>query len=143
MKLDVATLLNGSTTTFALSYLRKSNTALNTFESEIGAQSHIGFFYILGMLADDNQERFVCLRYVEVQQSRITQLDFLRNIVNRNGIHLSGDIYYSGHPLTKFSTYGRPYLAQMLSPRMVSSMSSSLFGAIELDVYFSGTPLMR
>ena len=36
--------------------------------------------------------------------------------------------------MTKLPTYGRPYLAQILSPRLVSSISSSLFGALELDV---------
>ena len=59
-------------------------------------QAPLGFFDPLGMLADADQDRFDRLRYVEVKHGRIAQLAFLGQIVTRNGIHLPGDIDYSG-----------------------------------------------
>ena len=54
------------------------------------------------MLDDADQERFDRLRYVEIKHGRISQLAFLGQIVTRNGIHLSGDIDYSGHSFDSF-----------------------------------------
>ena len=96
MKLAVAALLSGYATAFAPTQVGMATTALNAFESKIGAQAPLGFFDTLGMLADADQERFDRLRYVEVKHGRVAQLVFLGQIVTRNGIHLSGDIDYSG-----------------------------------------------
>jgi len=95
-KLAIAALLAGSAAAFAPAQVAKSTTALNAFESELGAQAPLGFFDPLGMLADADQDRFDRLRYVEVKHGRIAQLAFLGQIVTRNGIHLPGDIDYSG-----------------------------------------------
>ena len=56
----------------------------------------LGFFDPLGLLADADQERFDRLRYVELKHGRISQLAFLGNIITRAGVHLPGNIDYSG-----------------------------------------------
>ena len=55
------------------------------------------------MLSGDvTQERFDRLRYVEIKHGRIAQLAFLGQIVTRAGIHLPGDIDYSGDSFDSF-----------------------------------------
>jgi Chlorophyll A-B binding protein len=56
----------------------------------------------LGLVTDGDQEKFDRLRYVEIKHGRICQLAFLGQIVTRNGIHLSGDIDYSGHSFDSY-----------------------------------------
>ena len=97
MKLAIAALLASSADAFAPAQVGKTSTALNAFESEIGSQAPLGFFSPLGMLADADQEQFDRLRYVEVKHGRIAQVNFLCQITTRNGIHISGDIDYSGN----------------------------------------------
>eukprot|EP00566_Odontella_aurita_P034111 CAMPEP_0113553444 /NCGR_PEP_ID=MMETSP0015_2-20120614/15615_1 /TAXON_ID=2838 /ORGANISM="Odontella" /LENGTH=51 /DNA_ID=CAMNT_0000454511 /DNA_START=12 /DNA_END=163 /DNA_ORIENTATION=+ /assembly_acc=CAM_ASM_000160 len=50
MKLAIAALLAGSAAAFAPAQVGKVSTALNAFESELGAQPPLGFFDPLGML---------------------------------------------------------------------------------------------
>ena len=80
----------------------KTTLALNAFESELGAQPLLCFFDPLGLLDGADQERFNRLRYVEIKHGRIAQLAFLGNIITRAGVHLSGDIDYSGHSFDSF-----------------------------------------
>ena len=108
MKLIIAALLAGSAAAFAPSQVGKASTSLNAFESELGAQPPIGFFDPLGMLSGADQERFDRLRYVEIKHGRICQLAFLGNIITRAGIHLPGDIDYSG---TSFDSIGDGWAA--------------------------------
>ena len=96
MKLIIAALLIGSTAAFAPAQVGKASTAMNAFESELRYQAPLGFFDPLGMLADADQEHFDRLQYVEIKHGRIAQLAFLGHITTCNGIHLSGDIDYSG-----------------------------------------------
>ena len=79
-------------------------TAMNmAFEDELGAQPPLGFFDPFGMLSGDcTQERFDRLRYVEIKHGRIAQLAFLGQIVTRAGLHLPGDIDYSGHAFDSY-----------------------------------------
>jgi hypothetical protein len=56
----------------------------------------------MGMLSNADQDRFDRLRYVEVKHGRICQLAFLGQIVTRGGVHLPGDIDYSGHSFASF-----------------------------------------
>jgi len=98
----IAAALIGSAAAFAPAQTGKAATSLNAFEGELGAQPPLGFFDPLGMLDDADQERFDRLRYVEIKHGRISQLAFLGQIVTRNGIHLSGDIDYSGHSFDSF-----------------------------------------
>merc|ERR1719384_2622876 len=102
MKLVITSLLAASASAFAPSNVAQTSTALNAFESELGVQPPLGFFDPLGLLDDADQERFDRLRYVEIKHGRISQLAFLGQIVTRNGIHLSGDIDYSGHSFDSF-----------------------------------------
>ena len=102
MKLAVLATLAASAAAFAPVQTAKTSTSLRAFEGELGAQPPIGFFDPLGLLDSADQERFDRLRYVEVKHGRIVQLAFLGNIITRAGVHLSGDIDYSGHSFDSF-----------------------------------------
>ena len=97
MKSVIIAAIIGSAAAFAPAPVAKSASALSAFESELGAQAPLGFFDPLGLLDDADQERFDRLRYVEIKHGRIAQLAFLGNIITRAGVHLPGDIDYSGH----------------------------------------------
>eukprot|EP00563_Minutocellus_polymorphus_P019378 CAMPEP_0197717660 /NCGR_PEP_ID=MMETSP1434-20131217/2120_1 /TAXON_ID=265543 /ORGANISM="Minutocellus polymorphus, Strain CCMP3303" /LENGTH=212 /DNA_ID=CAMNT_0043302223 /DNA_START=47 /DNA_END=685 /DNA_ORIENTATION=+ len=99
--LAIATLA-ASASAFAPAQTGKASTQLAAFENELGVQPPLGFFDPLGLLEDADQERFDRLRYVEVKHGRVCQLAFLGQIVTRNGIHLSGDIDYSGDSFDSF-----------------------------------------
>ena len=96
MKFTVAATLFASAAAFAPSKVAQTSTALNAFESELGAQPPLGFFDPLGLLDTADQERFDRLRYVELKHGRISQLAFLGNIITRAGIHLPGRIDSAG-----------------------------------------------
>mmetsp|Transcript_4601 Transcript_4601/g.5304 ORF Transcript_4601/g.5304 Transcript_4601/m.5304 type:complete len:205 (-) Transcript_4601:171-785(-) len=103
MKLIITALLATSAAAFAPAKVAQSTTSLNAFEDELGAQAPLGFFDPFGMLnGDATQERFDRLRYVEIKHGRISQLAFLGQIVTRAGIHLPGDIDYSGDSFDSF-----------------------------------------
>ena len=110
MKLAIVATLAGSAAAFAPSAsVSRSSVATNmAFESELGVQPPLGFFDPLGLLNDADQERFDRLRYVELKHGRIAQLAFLGNIITRAGIHLPGDIDYSG---TSFDSIGNGWAA--------------------------------
>lgn len=82
--------------------------SLKSFEGEIGSQPPIGFWDPLGLLDDADQERFDRLRYVEVKHGRIAMLAIVGQLTTRAGIHLGGDIDYSG---TSFSSIGDGFSA--------------------------------
>ncbi|KAL3908173.1 MAG: hypothetical protein SGILL_008585, partial [Bacillariaceae sp.] len=73
-----------------------SSTSLSAFEDALGAQPPLGLFDPLGLVSNGDQDRFDRLRYVEVKHGRICQLAFLGNIITRAGVHIPGDIDYSG-----------------------------------------------
>jgi len=110
MKLAIAAILAGSAAAFAPSaQVSRTSVATNmAFESELGVQPPLGFFDPLGLLNDADQERFDRLRYVELKHGRIAQLAFLGNIITRAGIHLPGNIDYSG---TAFNSIGNGWAA--------------------------------
>ena len=110
MKLAIAAVLASSAAAFAPSaQVSRTSVATNmAFESELGVQPPLGFFDPLGLLNDADQERFDRLRYVELKHGRIAQLAFLGNIITRAGIHLPGDIDYSG---TSFDSIGNGWAA--------------------------------
>jgi hypothetical protein len=100
MKLIIAATLAAA---FAPSKVAQTSTSLNAFEDELGAQAPLGFFDPLGLLNGDvDQERFDRLRYVEIKHGRISQLAFLGQVVTRAGIHLPGDIDYSGDAFASY-----------------------------------------
>ena len=103
MKLAIASLLAGSAAAFAPAPVAKTSSAIRAFEDELGIQPPLGFFDPFGMLSGDcTQERFDRLRYVEIKHGRIAQLAFLGQIVTRAGLHLPGDIDYSGHAFDSY-----------------------------------------
>ncbi|KAL3815314.1 hypothetical protein ACHAXA_006816 [Cyclostephanos tholiformis] len=102
MKSAILVAIIGSAAAFAPAPVAKTTSALNAFESELGAQPPLGFFDPLGLLDNADQERFDRLRYVEIKHGRIAQLAFLGQIVTRGGIHLSGNIDYAGHSFDSF-----------------------------------------
>jgi hypothetical protein len=105
MKTIIAASLLASAAAFApASQQAASSTALKSsaFEGELGAQPPLGFFDPFGQLSNADEERFNRLRYVEIKHGRIAMLAFLGQITTRAGIHLPGDIDYSGHSFASY-----------------------------------------
>merc|ERR1712013_816890 len=134
MKLLIAAALTTSAAAFAPSGLKASTTALNAFEEELGVQPPLGFFDPLNLLENADQERFDRLRYVEIKHGRICQLAFLGQIVTRYGVHLPGNIDYSGH---SFDSYPNG-LAAVFGPDAIPQAGLlqlvAFVGALELFV---------
>ncbi len=107
----------GSAAAFAPAQTGKASTALNAFESELGAQPPLGFYDPLGFLDRADQETFDRLRYVELKHGRISQLAFLGQITTRAGFHLPGDIDLHGHSFASFPNG----LAAINGPDAISS----------------------
>ena len=139
MKLTLLATLMGSAAAFAPVQTGKAVTALNAFESELGAQAPLGFFDPLGLLDDADQDRFDRLRYVEIKHGRIAQLAFLGNIITRAGVHLSGNIDYAGNSFDSFPNGW----AAVSGPDAISSAGvAQIFafvGALELGVMKDAT----
>jgi len=112
----------------------KASTALNAFESELGAQPPLGFFDPLGLLDDADQERFDRLRYVEIKHGRIAQLAFLGQITTRGGIHLSGDIDYSGHSFDSYPNGLAALFGDDAIPGFGLGQILALIGGLELGI---------
>lgn len=83
------------------------------------------------MITGDD-EKFDRLRYVEIKHGRICQLGFLGQITTRNGIHLPGDIDFSGH---SFDSYPNG-IAAVLGPDAIPSAGAlqvfAFIGLLEL-----------
>jgi len=131
MKLAIAAILATSAAAFAPSKVAQTSTALNAFESELGVQPPLGFFDPLGLLDDADQERFDRLRYVEIKHGRIAQLAFLGNIITRAGVHLPGDIDYSG---TAFDSIPNGWAAVGAIPQAGLLQIVGFVGFLELFV---------
>ena len=132
MKLVIASILAGSAAAFAPASVPKTSTAMNmAFESELGVQPPLGFFDPLGLLADADQEKFDRLRYVELKHGRISQLAFLGNIITRAGVHLPGDIDYSG---TSFDSIPNGWAAVGAIPQAGLLQIVAFVGVLELFV---------
>ena len=132
MKLAIASILAGSAAAFAPASVPKASTAMNmAFESELGVQPPLGFFDPLGLLADADQEKFDRLRYVELKHGRISQLAFLGNIITRAGVHLPGDIDYSG---TSFDSIPNGWAAVGAIPQAGLLQIVAFVGVLELFV---------
>ncbi len=131
MKLATLAILAGSAAAFAPSKVAQTSTALNAFENELGVQPPLGFFDPLGLLEDADQERFDRLRYVELKHGRIAQLAFLGQIVTRYGIHLDGDIDYSG---TSFDSIPNGFAAITAMPAAGVLQIIAFVGFLETQV---------
>jgi hypothetical protein len=104
MKSVIVASLIASAAAFApVAQKSSTSTSLAAFEDELGVQPPLGFFDPLGLLnGDDDQEYFDRLRYTEIKHGRICQLAFLGQVVTRAGIHLPGNIDYSGDSFDSF-----------------------------------------
>ena len=132
MKLAIASILAGSAAAFAPVSVPKASSAMSmAFESELGVQPPLGFFDPLGLLADADQEKFDRLRYVELKHGRISQLAFLGNIITRAGVHLPGDIDYSG---TSFDSIPDGWAAVGAIPQAGLLQIVAFVGVLELFV---------
>ena len=98
MKLAIFTLasLFASAAAFAPIKQPVASTSLNAFEGELGDQAPLGYWDPLGLSEEGDFEKFERYRYVELKHGRICMLAFLGEIVTRAGIHLPGQISYSG-----------------------------------------------
>merc|ERR1712127_513276 len=129
MKSAIIATIIGSAAAFAPAPVAKTTTSLNAFEDELGAQPPLGFFDPFGMLSGDvTQERFDRLRYVEIKHGRICQLAFLGQVVTRGGLHLPGDIDYSGDSFDSSPTVLLPSSDRTPSPLPDLSRSSPSLG---------------
>ena len=131
MKLAIAATLAASAAAFAPSKVAQTSTALNAFQSELGAQPPLGFFDPLGLLDDADQERFDRLRYVEIKHGRISMLAFLGQITTRAGIYLPGDIDTAG---TSFDSIPDGWAAVSAIPQGGLLQIVALVGILELAV---------
>ena len=131
MKFTIAATLVASAAAFAPSKVAQTSTALNAFESELGAQPPLGFFDPLGLLNDADQERFDRLRYVELKHGRISQLAFLGQITTRAGFHLPGAINSAGD---SFDSFPNGWAAINAIPQEGLIQIVAFIGALELFV---------
>jgi len=104
MKLAILASLLTATAAFAPATQKATSTALNAFESELGAQKPLGFWDPLGLLNDADQDRFDRLRYVEVKHGRIAMLAVLGHITTSSGHHLAGNIDNAGTAFSSIKT---------------------------------------
>ena len=123
--------LAASAAAFAPAQTGKASTALNAFETELGAQPPLGFFDPLGLLDEAGQGRFDRLRYVEIKHGRICQLAFLGQITTRAGLRLPGDISLDG---TKFSDIGEGWAGSFQVPTDGALQILFFVGFLELFV---------
>jgi Chlorophyll A-B binding protein len=137
--LTASTLLLASAAAFApVQHQQGAKTSALNFDltegGYLGAQPPLGVFDPLGLLNSADQEKFDRLRYVEIKHGRICQLAFLGQIVTRYGIHLPGDIDYSGH---SFDSYPNG-LAALFGPDAIPSAGLAqivaFIGVLELAV---------
>eukprot|EP00588_Corethron_pennatum_P015858 CAMPEP_0194280646 /NCGR_PEP_ID=MMETSP0169-20130528/18144_1 /TAXON_ID=218684 /ORGANISM="Corethron pennatum, Strain L29A3" /LENGTH=203 /DNA_ID=CAMNT_0039025439 /DNA_START=34 /DNA_END=645 /DNA_ORIENTATION=- len=132
MKLIVASLFAGSAAAFAPASQMVSSSAVSmSFENELGAQPPLGCFDPLGLLEDADQDRFDRLRFTELKHGRVCMLAFLGQITTRSGIHLKGDIDYSG---TSFDSIGNGWAALEKMPQIGLVQMIAFVGFLELFV---------
>ena len=136
MKTTIFASLIATAAAFAPSKVAQTSTALNAFESELGAQPPLGFFDPLGLLDDADQERFDRLRYVEIKHGRISMLAFLGQIVTRAGIYLPGDIDTAG---TSFDSIPNGWAAVSAIPQAGLLQIIAFVGFLELGVMKDAT----
>ena len=99
MKSAIFASLVAAVSAFAPAQQAAKTTALNAYETELGAQAPLGFYDPAGMLTNASPARFARLREVELKHGRISMLAVVGYLVTAAGIRLPGDISY-GTPFT-------------------------------------------
>ena len=102
MKTAIFASLIAAAAAFAPVKQGQTSTSLAAFEDALGSQPPLGFFDPLGLVEDGDQEKFDRLRYVEIKHGRICMLAFLGQITTRYGVHLGGNIDYSGNSFDSY-----------------------------------------
>ena len=131
MKLAILATLAASAAAFAPSKVAQTSTALNAFESELGAQPPLGFWDPLGLLDNADQERFDRLRYVELKHGRIAMLAVLGHITTASGHTLGGTIDKAG---TQFSDIHTGWVGTTQVPVEGALQILAFVGFLELFV---------
>merc|ERR1719384_1469160 len=134
MKFAVLASLLATAAAFAPAKVAKTTTSLNALEEPLGAQPPLGVWDPLGMVADGDEEKFDRLRYVEIKHGRICQLAFLGQITTRAGIHLPGDIDYSGDSFSSFPNGIAAVIGPDAIPGAGLAQIIAFVGALELGV---------
>mmetsp|Transcript_24086 Transcript_24086/g.26971 ORF Transcript_24086/g.26971 Transcript_24086/m.26971 type:complete len:199 (-) Transcript_24086:174-770(-) len=96
MKIAIVASLIASAAAFAPVQQAATNTALDAFENEIGAQKPLGFFDPLNLVSDGDEEKFDRLRYTEIKHGRISMLAVLGYLVQEAGVRLPGNVNFGG-----------------------------------------------
>merc|ERR1719327_838608 len=134
MKIAILASLVAATSAFAPAKQEVTTTALNAFESELGAQEPLGFYDPLGFVEDGDQEKFERLRYVELKHGRISMLAFVGQLVTRAGIHLPGFIDLAGDRFDSFPDGAAALFGPDAIPSAGFGQIVALIGALELGV---------
>jgi len=124
--------LIASASAFApLNPIAKTTTSLNSFEGELGDQDPLGYWDPVGFSAGGDPEKFERFRYVELKHGRVCMLAFLGEVVTRAGIHLPGNIDYSG---TKFDSIPNGWAAIGALPKEGVLQLLAFVGFLELFI---------
>ena len=90
MKTTIIAYLIASAAAFAPASQKSSTTALNAFQSEIGAQAPLGYWDPLKICADGDQAKFDRLRYVELKHGRVAMLAVVGYLTTYAGVRFPG-----------------------------------------------------
>jgi hypothetical protein len=138
MKCAVFATLLASAAAFAPASEKVSSTSLsaNKFASEVGVTAPLGFFDPLGMLADEDQDRFDRLRSVELKHGRVSMLAVVGYLVTAAGIRFPGaegvPDGLAAFPALHTTPDGKTVLLQMLASFTVMEMANrDAFGKAE------------
>lgn len=134
MKIAAFAALLGSAAAFSPAMTSKASTALNAFESELGAQPPLGFYDPLGMLDDADQERFDRLRFVELKHGRISMLAFLGQVWVRGFGAFDGVIDSNGDTFDSFPNGLAAVLGPDAIPQAGVVQIIAFCGLLELGV---------
>uniref|UniRef100_A0A7S4ARD6 Uncharacterized protein n=1 Tax=Pseudo-nitzschia australis TaxID=44445 RepID=A0A7S4ARD6_9STRA len=134
MKSAIFASLVAAASAFAPAKLASTSTALNSFESELGAQEPLGFYDPLGFVEDGDQAKFDRLRYVELKHGRICMLAFLGQITTRAGLHLPGNIDLEGNSFDSFPDGAAALFGPDAIPSAGFGQIIAFIGALELAV---------
>ncbi|KAL7570242.1 hypothetical protein ACA910_020666 [Epithemia clementina (nom. ined.)] len=108
----------------------------NKFAGEVGVTAPLGFFDPLGLLADEDQDRFNRLRTVEIKHGRVSMLAVVGYLITAAGIRFPGAESVpdglAAFPYLHTTAEGKTVLLQMLAFFAVAEMvNRDAFGKAE------------
>lgn len=102
-----------------------------SFEGELGAQPPLGYYDPLGLMIDQDQERFDRLRYVEIKHGRIAMLAVAGHLTAQN-YRLPGYLSYDAG--LKFTDMPNGVAAISKIPPLGLAQIVGFIGFLELNV---------